>query len=336
MNISSILKKQYPENSTGGQCGVFAHRLITFPNVGDTYASKKKAVDDNGIRAGNYPGAVEGQFRVGDVVVTSDGTDKNGKGAGHVCVVESDEGTSITVVESNFKKDGKVHHGRTIPKDSPKIYGVIRGNYKFKLPAPNVPIELKVTVFMQYQKAWKNKAFVDLENWFFESSGGRIKLTVIPLYTYQALKNWWYAAYGTAFGDFYNVVALEYIKDMAYPLRFPDSNIVIWSINKQQFQGTVFNRPELQEIGWCYPQTNPIIAMLCCEEADDSPINPGMQLFVDASRHEIMHGLYPLSSIKGRDLTHERHFGINGYPKDFNKVWDDVDFSWLQQNIKNN
>ncbi len=332
MNIKTLLRLQFPDGTTGGQCGNFAHKVIEFAPVGDSYSQKKKAVQANGILNGVGPGTVDGDFRAGDVIITSEGT-WMGLGNGHVAINMVD-GPQPMVIESNFKKDGKIRSGRLVPLN--KIYGVIRGPYKFKIPQVKYPIVLKTTIFMQYRTQWNKKCFTDLEDWFFKASGGRIKLELAPLYTYDALKNWWYRAYSVTGEDFFNLIALEYFNEYAMPLRFPDSKIILWSVNKQQWQGSVFFKPELQEIGWYYPNTNPLRAIFCCEEEDKSPINLGMQLFVDAARHEIMHGLYRYGRWDRKDLCHERFFGINGYPKDFNKVFDDLDYNLLNLNLINN
>lgn len=327
MNIRLLLNKLYPENSTQGECGIFAHRLIDFSQVGNTYASKKRAVDSSGIPAVN----LQQNFHIGDVVITDEGTFM-GMGAGHVGVVNFIDDNFVYLSESNFNKDGKVHHTRKLPKNSSKIYGVLRGKPQFKVPT--VPMTLKTTVFLNYEHQMDLGAlFEPIKKWFSEASGGKVNLEIHPVYSHGAIKNWWYAGYLTGQGsEAIITIHPTFFKDNVMPVRFPDSKIVLLAINKKEWQGTTFVGGA-GEIGWYYPQTNPIQCLLSADESDQSPVNFGWSLFADAMRHEIIHGLYALGRFDGQDWCHNRFFGQNGYAKDFNKVFDDFDYEYLTMQL---
>lgn len=319
MDIAPILKKTFSEGSLQGQCAEWAHKVVDFPSVGDSYSQKKKAVEANGILMQNLYG-----FRRGDVCVTSEGTIM-GFGNGHVTIVADIVNGNLIAAESNFRKDQRIHYGRVIPKN--KIYGIFRG--KFKVTIATYPIQLKMTVFMQYQKPWQNQVLTDLQDWIAKVSGGKVLLTVIPLYTYDSLKNWWYLTY---FQN-YNVIAKEYFDEQAMPLRYPDSHIVLWSINKDQWKGSLFNSPGAQELGWYYPGTNPMEATIVCDEMDMSFANFGLKAFFDYARHEMGHWLYEWGRTDQFDFCHNRFFGLNGYPKNFDLIFNDFDLDHLAANI---
>ena len=118
----SKVYKDYPEGADGGQCGVFAHKVVDFPPVGSTRDEKFASVDKFGIPAAQWKNNV----RVGDVLITNESSKY-----GHVAVVNkiNPDGT-IRLTESNFKHKETVSHDRVIAIDSPKIYGAIRGTLK--------------------------------------------------------------------------------------------------------------------------------------------------------------------------------------------------------------
>lgn len=325
MNLIPLLKKQYPEGTIGGQCGDFAHRLVQFPSVGDKYSQKKQAVRDYGILRENLAA-----FQIGDVVITSEGTTL-GIGAGHVAVVADMDKHNLFLAESNFKSKLRVSYGRVLPKNNTKIYGVIRGNILVDIPI-TFPITLNVSYLMQYQKQWNGKVFDEIGEWFMKASNGRIAINPFPLYTYHALKNWYYSAYGTDGNEFYNVINRQWYEDNDLPLAFTNANkpphVVVWSINRQQWEGSVFGKPDVQEIGWYYPNSNPMQIVMCAEEKDMSPFNYGTKLFVDAVRHEISHGLYALGRPDGIDLTHTHFFNYQ-----LEKIFDDIDYKRLIINL---
>jgi hypothetical protein len=123
--ISSILApvtKKYPEGYKGGQCGVFAHKIVDFPPVGDSKKSKIAAVNKYGISSSKWRSDV----RVGDVIITGENPTY-----GHVAIVnEILPDGRIKLTESNYKQSEKVSHDRTISINSSQIYGAIRGRLK--------------------------------------------------------------------------------------------------------------------------------------------------------------------------------------------------------------
>lgn len=124
MDLRPILQKLYPDGCTGGQCGVFAHKLIEFPLIGNTLKNKTDAVAKFGIVRGN----INGDYRPGDVIVTSEN-----KTYGHVAVINNVVNGVLVLSESNYNLDQKVHHSRTMPVNNSHIVGLLRGNFKFKV-----------------------------------------------------------------------------------------------------------------------------------------------------------------------------------------------------------
>ncbi len=132
MSLFPTFSFYYPENSIQGQCGVFAHKLVQFPPVGDTIITKKAAVNKYGIKGKNC--------QIGDVVILDVGTK-----AGHVLIINDDKGANWQVTESNWKNDERVHHTRLLSKASPQIYGFFQGPLKVKIINPM--IISKVTLY---------------------------------------------------------------------------------------------------------------------------------------------------------------------------------------------
>ena len=323
MNLHSILSNLYPENSIQGQCGDYAHKLVDFPSIGDSYSQKKKAVQDFGI----FRSALQ-TFHIGDVVITSDGTFL-GIGHGHVCVVMNQDKDNIYVAESNFNLDNRVHYGRKISKTDSKIYGVIRGDFKFSVPDFAV---LKVGFLMQYLKQWDSECFNEVCARIKKASGGKIEIAPYPLYTYNALKNWDYKVYGTGMGQLFSLISQEYFINTVMPLT-SNANAVIWCINRQQWQGSVIDSPGTQEIGWYFRPSMPAQIELCCEEHDISPLDSSKTLFNDGVFHELSHFFYTYGRKDQVDNTHNRHFGWNGFEKNLDKVFEDIDLKRLAVNL---
>jgi hypothetical protein len=138
-DYSTILKQLYPEGSKQGECGVFCHKLMQFPLIGDTLASKTAAVNKFGYTAK----AVQGGYDAGDVIVT-----KESLAYGHVAFINAIIGDNLQLTESNFNLDLKVHHTRLINKMSPVIVGCIRGPLLF-LPAQKKTFNQQVLVLCQ-------------------------------------------------------------------------------------------------------------------------------------------------------------------------------------------
>lgn len=115
-------EKKYPEGSKGGQCGIFAHKIVDFPPIGDAKSEKFASVDKFGIPAAKWRQSPQ----VGDVIITDES-----KQYGHVAVVNAilPDG-SLRLTESNFRGKESVSHDRTLPINSSKIYGAFRGKLK--------------------------------------------------------------------------------------------------------------------------------------------------------------------------------------------------------------
>ncbi len=321
MNLIPKLALKYPENSIGGQCGIFAHKLIEFDSVGDSYASKKRAVQNRGILVSN----LHGDFRVGDVCITSEGTFM-GIGAGHVAVAARVVDGQPYAAESNFRNDGRVHYGRAIPIN--KIYGVIRGKFLIDLKLP--PLVLNTTILMQYEKQWNSSIFKELSDKFFSLTG--IILNIKPVYTYKALKNWWYTI-APFEGAEYKIIDWNYIKEQAIPITYGDSQIILWSINLKEWEGSVVtSNGQFQECGYQYYGTKPCFATIACEEKTMSLFN-SEKAFIDYGLHEIFHALYYWGRGDYMDYCHNHFFGLNGQPKDMSKCINDLDINHLAVNL---
>lgn len=115
-------EQQYATGSQGGQCGVFAHKLVEFPNVGNMLAEKQASVNKHGVKADQW--RKEGP-QVGDVLIFNQGK------YGHVAVVnEVLPNGQLKLSESNYNLDEKVNHSRVISANDKNIYGAIRGTLK--------------------------------------------------------------------------------------------------------------------------------------------------------------------------------------------------------------
>lgn len=299
---------------------MWAHNIIEFPLVGDTYFTKKKAVRDFGILTTNLT-----EFRVGDICITNDNTIKE-IGTGHVTVVADIVKGSLIAVESNYRLDHRVHYGRVIPKD--RIYGVLRGNFRFPVPF-KMPLELNISILMQYDKMWDSSIFKRLVDKMLELSGNKVKLNIFPLYT--SLKNWDYKIY--PFGAYgYKIISYEWFKANVLPLAFTNNNqspqIVLFSINKQQWQGEMFGQKSYPEYGWSYFGTNPIQSLIVCDEGDKSFRYPLEDAFIHYAIHEISHGLAHWGRTDNRDDT-----DINDLNNQRDKIFNELDYPHLAVNL---
>jgi hypothetical protein len=243
-----------------------------------------------------------------------------GAGHGHVAVILDPK--TLTVVESNFRKDGKVQYGRRVPKE--KIYGVIRGKFNFPFTIPK-PITIRLCLLVN-QKPWKSLSvkMKALEDWFMQASAGRIRVEVSPLFT--NFQNWWYRSYGTGIGNqWYGVIAEDYFDEYIMPLRYNNPHLTLAVIYNHQWQGSVFNAPELSEYGWYYPASDK--GLVVCNENDISFWNYGVSAFVDYTKHEMMHWLYSICNDGNLDLTHE-HWNN----RQLEKCFDDFNYEKLAGN----
>lgn len=176
-------------------------------------------------------------------------------------------------------------------------------------------LNLRVSILLNH-KPWGSliKHLANLENWFWEYGG--IKLTVIPVYTNVLNPNTVFT--GQGIGG-YNVEIIEekWFDEFIMPLRFPDSDIIIFNMERKDWQGEVFNHPELIEQGFCYAKvgmTYPIKAFTVHDENDDyPPYYPNLGAFAKTLAHEILHGLYQIipnnKVIPGGDYCHNHFYG---------------------------
>ena len=322
MNLRLTLANLFPDGSQQGECGFFVRSsLAEILPLGNSYSDKKKSVDIHGIRATQ----LEGNFRIGDVLVTSEGTNWYGGGYGHVAFINNIVGNTLYLTESNFNLDKRVHHHRTLPKNSPKIYGVIRKPFLFEFPT--TPINLKITVLMNHEKQWNGKAFEELRNYLFKLSDGKIVASFYPLYTYKALKNWWYRTEGDGFGNWFNVIDRGYVEEQAMPFLYPDNHFLLWCITKKQWQGSVFDKPGTQELGWYYNRSK--FATIACDENDKSFLYPDMSAFAHYGAHEICHFLEEYGNRRGLKMTDK--FDLQD--RNLGQVFNNIEWDYLAANL---
>lgn len=176
---------------------------------------------------------------------------------------------------------------------------------------------LRVSLLLNH-KPWASliKHLANLENWFNEASGGRFNLTVIPVYT--NVKNFKTVFTGQGIDGFnVEIIDEKWFDEFIMPLRFPDSDVVIFNMERKDWQGKVFDHPELIEQGYAYAKVGmnlPIKAFTVHDEHDDfPPYYPKLGAFAKTLAHEIIHGMYQIyckdSFPKGTDKTHSHFYG---------------------------
>lgn len=323
MDITPVLKKLFPEGSYGGQCGEFVHKLVLFGSIGNSYAEKKRFIQANGIIKYNIEEIGRG-YRVGDLVVTSEGTFM-GMGHGHVAWVIAQDSENIYLLESNFKGDGRVHYGRKLPKNSPNIYGI--GRFPFRVKIGDMA-ELKVSCLMNnFTKQWGSGVFGEVDAWFHKHSNGKLKTSCIPVYT--KAQNWWYEVAPAPFeGQFYKNIAKAYFNETVMPLRLPGSHVVAFCVNPKEWEGAVYGKRDLNEVGWYYPNTNPGQILISANEFDPCPWYFGMSLYKHALIHEIGHYLMHLNG-----LNDEVHKYDNPETLNLEGILTNLDYNRIIANI---
>lgn len=125
MTYQKILEQLYPDDSVQGECGVFVHKLIQIPLVGDTLSTKTAAVKKYGYTAQ----MVDGGYDAGDAIVFNVGTT-----AGHIGFCNNIVNGIMTITESNWNEDLKVHHTRQVLVHDKSIVGCLRGKLLFPIP----------------------------------------------------------------------------------------------------------------------------------------------------------------------------------------------------------
>lgn len=298
MNLGPTFEHYYPEGSIGGQCGDFAHKLVQFPSVGNTLASKTVAVKKYGILTKD----LHGDFREGDVVITSEAQD-----TGHVFVVNYAVKDYLQASESNFYLDKRVHHTRLIHKDSPKIVGVIRGPLKVKIMYP-----IKV-LLVANNANWQSfpQKFDEIKTRVAQASGNQLdfqidlmntsfaNVPVVPVGSGKIIAEAWFDQNVTPLGRGYDFVV--------FLLVIPDPNAM-------GFRGYTTDHDQ-----------GPIECQIYCVAENESiggPNLPPMNMFVNIFIHEVAgHGLrqktgQPDLRSDGTYLVHDYLF--NQTPGGFN------------------
>ncbi len=164
MNYAQVLASHFPENSFGGQCGTFCHRLVQFFPVGNFLTQKIASLHRFGI-----PLLSLDSFKVGDVVLQKYPI------YGHLSVINAITGTKLQLTESNYYLNGRVSHKRQIDTSDPRILGVFRGALTYPIP-PRV-IEVKL---VQNGSPWglMTQYEADILKRVQEASGGRIGINI--------------------------------------------------------------------------------------------------------------------------------------------------------------
>lgn len=283
MNLIPVLQKKYPNSSIGGECAQWCENLVQFGPVGDTFAQKKAYVEKNGIIAGNISEIGKG-FRIGDIVVTSDGT-VNGKGHGHVFFVADMDDFNLYAAESNYNLDKRVHYGRKVSKTDPKIYGIIRSPLKLNLGT----CEINYNVFINNQK-WADTGFLsEITLKIASLTNNLLKVNFFPLAT--SFVNWWYEDFSFGGVD-YKVIAKAYMDSSPRLLAFTSDNkpsdVFAFVVRDDQWQGSAGGG---QEFAWTNVSGKPAQIQIACDEFDPSPWYDGMRLIEHALRHELSHYL---------------------------------------------
>lgn len=214
--------------------------------------------------------------------------------------------------------------------------------------------DLKIQILMNNQPFWNSllKHMANIQHWGFESSGGRI----IPRVNYKhiSLSGWSTEFVGSDIGG----MKVEVIKKswMAQNvMKHADgADIVLFCMARKDWKGSVFDHPELIELGYAYQVPKdiyspnvPLMAMLVVDEHDDyPPYYPKLGAFAKLAWHEISHLLYPIyldtekkfvnpqtgqlySMPPGTDLTHQHFYGENGFTMRPEDIFNDLKYENL-------
>lgn len=320
MNLFQTLQKHWSDGSKGpidGECVNYCHSLINFGPIGNTFKSKKQYVNLNGLIAANIKEIGKG-FRIGDVVITSDGV-VNGNGAGHAFFVADMDDEYLYAAESNFNLDHKVHYGRKVAKNDLKIYGIIRAPFKLNLGV----CELNFCVFINNQPTWNLDIFDTIATKINQLTGNRLKVNFFSLAT--TFENWWYEVFPLN-GVEYEVIARSYLDEKQKAYSFTNQNkpadVAMFVINPSQWQGTASGQ---QEIGWTNPGKVGQIQG-SCSEFSLSPFYPQLRLIQHLVIHELSHQLHWINGLN--DPTDNLDFA-----KKLETVYDDLDFFRIKANL---
>lgn len=320
MDLKSTFEAVYPTGSVGGECGDFAHLLVEFPRVGNSYREKQAAVNRYGTR---HSLLRPDDFRPGDVLITSEGT-WFGFGPGHVAVVNFANDVSLFLTESNFKKTGRVTHTRVLPKNSPKIYGIIRGRLKVDV-AVEFPIRIK-TAFLLNRQAWPDftARVTNVCAWFNTASKGRIELDPYPVIT--NISGWEYRVNPDVSEA--KMIDPEFYKSHIQPLA-GDAKAFVFIVANREWDGAATGGKQLQ--GYCDQFSDvPIRTVVATDAGELSGHFFGVDAFFDYARHELMHGLYRIGQPSRFDFVH-KHFYEEKNPE---ACFDDFDYKLLSERLR--
>lgn len=155
MEIKSILEKLYPENSRGGQCVSFLHKLVDFPSTGNYLKQKIATVSKYGIPIAK----LNNDFRIGDIVITNESLIY-----GHGALINDIRGVQLQLTESNYRLDEKVHHTRLLSRYSKNIVGVIRGKLKINITTMELVNDKGTIYIISGNKDKRKIGIADLES----------------------------------------------------------------------------------------------------------------------------------------------------------------------------
>jgi hypothetical protein len=351
MNLQPVLKKLYPEGSYGGQCFSFLHNLVDFDPVGNLAADKLRFLKFNpqGILLSRLD-----SFKVGDIVVQNTPVFDHGSFINYI------SNGMLQLSESNYNYDLKVHHGRLMRPNDKSILGVVRASLKVPLPPPVYPVQIRVLIMMNGQPFWNSllQHMANLQGWFWQASGQRVELIID--YKTTMLSGWPVVYTGPVMGGqnvgiidekwFENVVLPEANKPNEHYPTAPGPQIVIFNMPRSAWHGSVFDNPNLIELGYCYEKINmdfPVKIMTVSDEHDDfPPYYPTLGAYAKLMAHEIAHAFYGLAvNCKtpcngrnntlppGTDLCHNWFLGQNGSPIAPERFFEDIDFELLAQKV---
>lgn len=357
MNLQPIFKALYPEGKfmgpVNGQCFHFLRNLVKYdpPGLNASLAAKISAMKTYGI-----PIAKVDSLKIGDIILTNES-----KVFGHGAIINYINGNNLQLTEANFKLDFRVHHTRQLAANSPHILGVFRGIRLYTLPPVQFPLQIPIMVLLNnsdptvsnnqfLMDKWQTifKHLPNLQSWFWESSGQRIE--IIMNYKVVNLKGWETVFTGPSIGGSnVEIIKEQWFDQHVLPLG-DGAQIVLFNMARNDWHGTVFDHPELIELGYCYEKVDmpfPVKIMTVSDQYDDyPPYYQKLSAFAKLMAHEIAHGLYGLAVNSttpsngrsyplppGTDICHNWFLGATGSPIAPERFFEDLDFATLSQKL---
>lgn len=332
MNLTPTLQARFPQGSIGpgsgiyqGECISFLHVLAEFGPMGDTYKQKKKFVEANGIIALNISEIGKG-FRIGDIVVTSDGVNWLGNGSGHGFMVVDQDKDFLYAGESNFALHKRISYGRKVSKTDKKIYGIVRAPLKLDLGQ----CEINFNLFINNQNAWNFKFTDELTAQILAWTGNKLKVNFFPLRT--KFENWDYEIQQFPLdGQQYKVIKKSYLDEVVAPLVFTSNNkpsdLFALIVRPDQWEGQVFGKNAGFELAWTNPGARPGEIQASCAEFDLSPFYAGLRLINHVIPHELGHYLAWINGMNDNTHIHDNQ------NRELNHVFDGLDFTRIKANL---